>query len=279
MTIKALFAALVLSGTSVWAAEPATLLAHFQQRNPLTEPVTLTLEEARSVQQQLVELLLPSLGPVVGYKAGLTNTVVQQRLGVAQPLRGTLLEGMLLTDGAHLPATFGAVPMAEGDLMVRVGSAAINTATTPEQALAALDAVIPFLELPDMAYAPEVSLTAAAIAVINVGARYGVLGEPIPLTATPEWLARLRTFTLTLTDAGGQTLAEGDGAALLGDPLAVVLWLRDALKADGITLAPGELLSLGSVTRLLPVTPGLHLTATYTGLDPSGPVSLHVRFD
>lgn len=279
MTIRALFAALALSCTSVWAAEPALLLDHFQQRTPLTAPVTLTLEEARAVQQQFVELLQPTLGPVVGYKAGLTNKAVQERLGVDRPLRGTLLAGMLLADGAHLPAAFGAVPMAEGDLVVRVGNAAINNATTPEEALAALDAVIPFLELPDMVYAQGVKLDAAAIAAINVGARYGVLGESVALQATPDWLERLRTFKLAVQDASGQMLAEGDGSALLGDPLAVVLWLRDSLQADGVTLVPGDLLSLGSVTRLLPVTAGLHLTATYTGLDSHGPISLHVQFD
>ncbi len=58
---------------------------------------------------------------------------------------------MLLPSGSIVPANFGARPLFEGDLIVRVGSDAINDATTRQEVLAALDAVIPFIELPDFA--------------------------------------------------------------------------------------------------------------------------------
>jgi 2-keto-4-pentenoate hydratase len=169
--------------------------------------------------------------------------------------------------------------MHEGDLMVRVGSAAINDATTQEEALAGLDAVIPFIELPDLMFAKGVEMTAPAIAAINVGARLGVMGTAIPLDPAQDWLRRLGEFELVILDAQDQVLAEGKGSNLLGHPLNVVLWLKDALAEKDIRLEKGDLLSLGTVTRLFPVQAGTRITARYTGLDPKGPVAVDVSFE
>ena len=257
----------------------AELLEHYQNKTPVGDfPADLDLDQAAAIQSEWVTRLAGALGPEVGYKAGLTNPAVQQQFGVDHPLRGVLFEKMLLPDGAELPADFGAVPMSEGDLVVRVGDAAINQATTPMDALAALDAVMPFIELPDLMLAKGVKLDAAAITAINVGARYGVIGEPIALSASDEWRERLKNFRLQILDGEDNVLAEGTGANLLGDPLAVVLWLKDSLAIDGTSLKVGDLLSLGTVTRLMPVQPGTRIVARYSGLDPGGPVSIGVAF-
>ncbi|NET86144.1 MAG: hydratase [Moorea sp. SIO1F2] len=239
----------------------------------------LTLEQAQALQDQFVQQLSSSLGNVVGYKAGLTNPAAQQRFKVSEPLRGVLLEKMLLKSGAVVPANFGARPVYEGDLMVRVGSDEINSATTPKEALAALDAVIPFMELPDLVYDPKVSLNGTALAAINVGARLGVLGTPIPLSATPDWEERLKNIKIVMVDKAGNQLAVGKSSALLGNPLQVVLWLKDSLKASGKVLKKGDLLSLGSMTPLVPVKSGTTIRAQYIGLDPKDKVEISVSFE
>ena len=85
-------------------------------------------------------------------------------------MRGTLLEKMLLKNGTVLPADFDARPMCEDDLIVRVGSDSINQAKTVEEALRCIDAVIPFIELPDLVYAEVVKINGSALIAINVGA-------------------------------------------------------------------------------------------------------------
>lgn len=239
----------------------------------------LSLDQAVKVQEQFVKGIEDAFGPPVGYKAGLTSPPAQKRFNLTHPLRGVLMKNMLLKDGAVLPAGFGTRPMSEGDLIMRVGSDDINSAKTPMEALAAMDAVIPFIELPDLVYAKEVKMNGAAISAINVGARYGVLGEPIPLFATSEWDNRLRDMHLEIFDEGGNKLAEGKGSALLGHPLNVVLWLRDSLKREGKRLRKGDLLSLGTITKMIPVRLGATVRARYTGLDPKGPVEVSVRFE
>ena len=70
-------------------------------------------------------------GPLAGYKAGLTNPAVQKRFHTDRPVWGSLGKSMLLTSPATVPAQFGARPVFEADLLVRVSSAAINQAKAP----------------------------------------------------------------------------------------------------------------------------------------------------
>jgi len=269
-----------LSFSSVQAADFAVQLAEqFLNKTPVAQvDPNMTMEQAVKIQAEFVSLLTKEFGDPVGYKAGLTNPNVQKAFGVSQPVRGTLLKKMLLESGAAMPAKFGSIPMMEGDLIVRVKDEGINQAKTPEETLKYLDVVIPFIELPDLVCDKSVKFNGAVIVAINVGARYGVMGKPIPLAAKPEWTERLKNFQLQMIDEKGTILDQGKGTALLGDPLNAVLWIKNSVVAEGNKLRKGDLLSLGSLTRGLPPRPGMTLKAVYTDLDPDGPVEVTVSF-
>ena len=66
--------------------------------------------------------------------------------------------------------------------------------------------------------------------------------------------------------------------SLLGDPLNVVTWIRDSLKAEKKKLNKGDLLSLGSLTKLTPTVPNTTVRARYVDLDPKGPVEITAKF-
>ncbi|MCX5810171.1 MAG: hydratase [Proteobacteria bacterium] len=264
----------------VHAQDFASKLAdQFLKKIPVTEvDPAMTMEQGIAVQEKFVALIAKEFGEPVGYKAGLTNPNAQKAFGVSHPVRGTLLKKMMLKSGATIEANFGARALSEGDLLVRVGNEAINQAKTPEDTLKNLDVVIPFIELPDLVFDPKVKMSGPAIAAINVGARFGVMGEPIPLAATPEWMNRLRNFTLQVYDEKGAMVTEGKGTALLGDPLNVVLWIKDSLVAEGKQLKKGDLLSLGTIGKMMPAKPGTTVRAKYIDLDPKGPVEISVTF-
>ncbi len=275
-----LILACALGLSSVQAADFAAQLAEqFLNKTPVTQvDPNMTMEQAVKIQAEFVSLLTKEFGDPVGYKAGLTNPNVQKAFGVSQPVRGTLLKKMLLESGVAMPAKFGSVPMMEGDLIVRVKDEGINQAKTPQETLKYLDVVIPFIELPDLVCDKSVKFNGAVIVAINVGARYGVTGKPIPLAAKPEWAERLKNFQLQMIDEKGTILDQGKGTALLGDPLNAVLWIKNSVVAEGNKLRKGDLLSLGSLTRGLPPRPGMTLKAVYTDLDPNGPVDVTVSF-
>ncbi len=261
------------------AGQGAKLTEFYLKKNPAPalDP-SLTLDQAMKIQAEYNKALMPAFGKVVGYKAGLTNPNVQKAFGVSAPLRGTLMEKMLLKSGATIEAAFGARPLYEGDLILRVGDEAINSAATPMEALKGIDAAIPFIELPDLVYAKDVKINGPMLAAVNVAARYGIVGEPIPVQATPEWMDRLKSFKCQIYDKGGTLLVEAPGSSLMDHPINVVLWIRDSLKADGIRLRKGDLLSLGTITKLTPTAPDTVVRARYVGLDPKGPVEISVNF-
>ncbi|WP_225767046.1 2-keto-4-pentenoate hydratase [Inquilinus sp. Marseille-Q2685] len=231
---------------------------------------------AACVQKTLVRDLAPDAGPPVGYKVGLTGKAMQERLGVSHPVSGVLLQRMLLEIGAPVPAGFAARPLVEADLIAVIGDAGVNQAKTPAEVLAHLSALRPFIELADLALAPDEKPTAALIAAINVGARLGVLGQPIAVE--PGFAERLATMQVSLTDGSGKVLAEAPGAAILGHPLNAVIWLAQDLAARGEALQPGQLVSLGSFGPPAQPVPGGTVTVRYDGLS-AAPVSLSVRFE
>ncbi|MEM1242383.1 MAG: hydratase [Cyanobacteria bacterium P01_H01_bin.26] len=242
----------------------------------------LSSREIDSIQYTFVRRLIEESGSVVGYKAALTSPNAQEQLGISHPLYGFLLEDMLLDSGTTLPIRFGTRPHAEGDLMVRVGSADINQAETDLELLAALDAVIPFLELPDLVYQENASVNAGALVAVNVGARFGIVGDPVELAPDESGLEQLAGIRVVLNNDQGQFLAEGDSTALLDHPINVVRWLRDTLQTQGVDLRPGDLLALGSVTSLVSLesdTDIAGIEARYFGLDGDSPVELDVSFD
>jgi len=275
------FWASLFLGPLSYAQDTVNLI--FESYSKLTQlkglPQELNMDEAIKIQKAFVERLQKEHGRPIGYKAGLTNPKAQETFGVKEPVLGILLEKMLIKSGATLKAQFGARPVSEGDLIIRVGDEKINHAKTPEEAMACIDQIIPFIELPDLLYAPDVKMNGPMIVAINVGARLGVMGDPILVQQGGAFIDRLRNFKLQMLNERDEVLAEGSGSFLMGDPLKVILWIRDALKARGMELKRGNLLSLGSITKMLPTQPNTVLKARYLELDPKGPVEVKVQFE
>lgn len=254
-----------------------TILRFQEAREPLRGlRGDLSMQDAECGRRRLVEKLEAVENRIVGYKAGLTNKQVQARFGASSPVRGVLLEKMLLADGADVPADFGARPVFEADLLVVVKDAAIHQARTHLDVLRSLSLVIPFIELPDLLVAEGEKLTAPLIVSLNAGARLGVVGKGVPVRATPEFAEALAAMRVVVSDQRGKELASGTGTAILDHPLNAVLWLARDLEKSKTRLKPGDMLSLGSFTDPLAPYPGLGVTVRYEGL-PGNP-AVSVRF-
>lgn len=200
------------------------------------------------------------MGAPVGVKVGFTSAPAQQAFGVPGPVAGALFARMLLPNGAELSLAGARKPLFEADLLVSVADAAINTATTREQAAASLHAVQAFVELPDLALAPGVRPTGPLMAAYGVLPWRGVLGQAVPLADLDDPVADLGGLSVTLQQ-DGETVAEAGGAALLGHPLDVVLWL---VQNGAAPLQPGDVISLGSLGPLTPAQPGHAVSAQYS---------------
>ena len=235
-----------------------------------------SLADGQCAQNRLVPLLVAQWGRPVGYKVGLTNPTAQQRFGTTHPVTGIIYEATLRAQsGAEIPAAFGAVPTVEADLLVRVSSEAINDARDHMAVLRSIDQVIPFIEMPDLALSS--GFDGPNLLAINVGARLGVSGTPIPVQVSEEFAARLASMTVTLA-SDQRELARAPGTALLGHPLNVLPWLAQDLASRGQRLRVGDIVSLGGFSPALPTEAGRSYTVRYENLlaEPAS-VSVHTR--
>ena len=260
----------------------ADIAQKMEAKVPAATPQGLSEADGACSRAKLHALLEKRHGPVIGYKAGLTNPAVQKRFNADQPVWGRLYQGMVLPSGAAVDAGFGARPLFEADMLVRVKSEAINQATTPMEVLQSIDQVIAFIELPDLLVQVPSQLNGPAISAINVGARLGVAGTaiPVPVLRAERYamLDALRDMRVVVTDGSGAELGKGRGGDILEHPLNAVVWLATALAKEGLAMKPGDLISLGSFSPLLPPKPGQQITVSYQGLPVPQPVSVSVSF-
>ena len=119
------------------------------------------------------------------------------------------------------------------------------------------------------------------MSAINVDARLGVAGQPMEVPGSQAdrtaLLDALRDMTVVVNDGTGATLGQGKGSDLLGHPLNVVIWLAGALAQEGLALQPGDLISLGSFSPLLPPRAGQSATVNYNGLPGAIPVRVSFK--
>ncbi len=251
--------------------------AILDRRAPPPPRTDLSMADALCARERLVAVLAQPFGDQAGWKVGLTNPAAQARFRSPQPVAGAIFHGTLRErSGAELPARFGIAPAVESDLLLRIRDEGVNEAgDDPVALLRHIDAVIPFIELPDLVYGGDAPWSGPLLVSINVAARLGVMGDPIPVEATPAFAARLAEMTVTLRD-DMRELSRAPGSALLGQPLNALAWLVRDLKESGRRLRAGEYVSLGGFSPALPVEAGRRYTAIFEGLA-AAPVSVDVR--
>ena len=263
-------AAFATTGTASAACltdlEAAEIVANYLAKTPAANPEGLSTADGECTRAKVNKFLQQQTGDkVIGYKAGLTNPAVQKRFNASAPVYGVVYEKMMLPDGSTVDAKFGARPLFEADMLVRVRDAGINQAKTPADVLKHIDQVIPAIELPDLIVAAPPKLNGAAVAAINVGARYFVTGTPIAVTPNSQIAEALRTMTVVVSGAEGE-LDRGKGSDVLEHPLNAVVWLAQDLQRQGLALKKGDLVSVGSFSKLLPPKAGQHIQVQYQGL-------------
>jgi 2-keto-4-pentenoate hydratase len=262
------------------AAECPTIAAGIAeawlQRETIAAPQIADDAEALCVQEAVA---LALEGGRIGWKVGLTSEAAQQQFGVAEPVAGRLLDGMILADEARVPRDFGGRPVVEADLLVTVRDGAIMGAETHLEVLEHLESFVPFIELADLMVSPGEPLTGEIITAINVGARLGVAGEPVAMEASEEWAAALAGMTVRIEDGEGIPIGDYPGAAILGHPLDAVLWLTARLEAIGESLEAGDVVSLGSFGPPMPPGELGTVRVRYLGLPGGVEPSVAVDFE
>jgi 2-keto-4-pentenoate hydratase len=225
---------------------------------PLTKRFArLDIEDAYAIQLAQVAAWTGAGARVKGHKVGLTSAAMQRQLGVDQPDFGHLLDTMFLPAGA--PADYGRFlqPRAEPEIAFVLGRPLRGPGVTVAEAIAAVDFVLPALEIIDSRIA-DWKITLADTIADNASSGGVVLGtRPVRLEALDLAL------TGCLLHRNGEIAGTGAGGAVLGSPVNALVWLANTLGERGVTLAAGHVVLPGSVTAAIPFAAGDTVCATF----------------
>jgi len=236
---------------------------------PLTETFPgFDVEDAYAVQELAIAHRRIAGARPVGWKVGLTSLAMQRQLGVDQPDFGPLLDEMRVADGA-CPVGDLISPRVEGELAFVLGDDVGGSGVSDEQALAAVERVVPALEIIDSRVADWRIALADTIADHASSARFA-LGGP---GSAPDGVD-LAAVQLVL-EQDGVEVDRGVGAAVLGHPVRAVAWLARTLDAYGERLHTGDVVLAGALHAAIPVVAGSEVRARFDG----GVGEVAVRFE
>ena len=210
----------------------------------------LSVTDAYAIQLAQVEAWTKGGAVVKGHKVGLTSIAMQRQLGVSQPDFGHLTDTMFLPEGVTADAGRFLQPMAEPEIAFVLGRRLAGPGVTTAEALAAVDFVLPALEIIDSRIA-DWKITLADSVADNASSGAVVLGgRPV----RPENLDLSLTGGLLLRN--GRVAGTGAGGAVLGSPVNALVWLANTLGPLGVALDAGHVVLAGSVCAAIPFGPG-----------------------
>jgi 2-keto-4-pentenoate hydratase len=218
----------------------------------------LTVTDGYAIQDAVTDRRVDDGGPVVGYKVGFTSAAIQSELGVDEPAYGRVLADTVHPEG-RVDAGDLIDPRIEPEIAVRL-SDPLDPPATPVDALAAVGAVVPVIEVVDSRVEGWDVTAGSAVADDALGARVihgSRVTDPSALDLALEGVEVRRN---------GERVATGVGADVLGSPARVVSWLAAALADRGERLDAGDLVSTGSLTELIPFEPGDTVEARFASL-------------
>ena len=239
----------------------SALLDAYASRVPLA-PLSatypgLSVDDAYAVQQAQVVSWTAAGAVVKGHKVGLTSAAMQAQLGVDQPDFGVLLDSMFLPEGITAPVSRFLRPRAEPEIAFVLGRRLAGPGVTVAEALAAVDFVLPALEIIDSRIA-DWNITLPDTVADNASSGAVVLGSR-PVKPTDLDLS----LTGCLLYRGGVIAGAGAGGAVLGSPVNALVWLANTLGGRGVALEAGHVILPGSVCAAVPFGPGDTVAAAF----------------
>jgi len=208
----------------------------------------------------------------VGRKIGFTNRTIWAEYGVWAPIWSHVYDSTVhhAPDGAaHLAIGHLLQPRIEPEIQLHFSRT--PPVTRDEAAiLESIDWIAHGFEIvqsvyPDWKFTKEDAIAAFALH----GAL--VVGRPVAVRDIDDCAAKLRSFTIAMSRDDGRTV-RGGGANVLDTPLLAFAHLAERLatQARFAPVQAGEIVTTGTLTAALPVSPGQTWTTVLDGIDLPG---------
>lgn len=188
-----------------------------------------------------------------GWKIAATSEAGQKHINVEGPMAGRILSDTVVADGGTAAMAGNEMRVAEPEFAFRMRVDLVPRAAPYglREVVDAIGTLHPAIEIPDSRFRDFVSAGAAQIIADNACAHLFVLGAAAPA----DWRGLDLVEERPRMTLRGQQFV-GHGKNVLGDPLLALTWLANELRALGITLRAGEVVTTGTCHPPLPIQAG-----------------------
>lgn len=242
--------------------------ARLQKARETATPVTplsaevggLTMDDGYRVQRAQIEARTRSGERLAGWKVGLTSAAPRAELGIDEPIGGPIFASTIHPSGAAIDTARLIAAGAEAEIAFVMKDRLAGPGATLGTALLAIEGAFAALEIVDCRYREWKFKGPDAPADCGFGAGFVAASRVVPLADLDLPLEGL------VWEQNGQIVATATGAEVGGTPLSSVVWLANKLAEWGMALQPGDVVSAGSLSRILRPRAGESVRATFTHL-------------
>lgn len=244
----------------------ATKLDEAQQKAKAIPQITgISVDEGYAIQLAAFQRRLARGEKKTGMKMGFTSRAKMIQMGVDDMIWGRLSSGMLVEDGGEISFKDYVHPRVEPEVAFLLGERLEGPVTTA-QAMAAIEAVAPAIEIIDSRYR-NFKFSWADVVADNCSAAGYVIGAWQNLDADLSNLGMILEFD-------GRPVQIGSSAAILGHPVRSLAAAARLSGEAGEPLEPGWIVMAGGATAAEALAPGMHVRLTVEDL---GSVSFSVK--
>lgn len=238
------------------AARNARAIAQLTEEAP-----DLSVEDAYEIQRLSIARRLARGERRVGVKMGLTSRAKMQQVGVDEVIWGRLTDAMRLEEGGSLSRARYVHPRAEPEIAF-VMAKPLAGEVTPAEAMAAVEAVAPAIEIIDSRY-QDFKFTLPDVVADNSSSSGFILGPLFPADTPVDNLG-------IILEADGRAVQIGSSAAILGHPVRALVAAARMVARAGERLEAGDIVLAGGATAAHPLKPGMHVRAAFQNLGAIG---------
>ena len=221
----------------------------------------IDLKDAYEIQKLSINERLARGEKLVGYKMGFTSHAKMKQMGVDDLIWGRLTDAMIIEQGQTIDLDKYVHPRAEPEIAFKL-KAPLAGKVTKEEALAAVEAIAPAIEVIDSRY-QNFKFSLADVIADNCSSTGFVIGN---------WFAPdtdIAALNMQL-NVNGETKAEGLSSEILDHPLNSLVEAARCVAEYGETLEAGQIVLAGAATAAIALERGQAIEAKVEGLGTCG---------
>ena len=244
------------SVVSLWAKQ---WLADFDVLRPWRTFVTLgdlTPKSAYALQGEVARLRENRGEHVIGYKIGCTSRVIQDQLGIREPIFARIFDtGCYTSECCRLDHLRFANLAVEGELAIRLSRGLPGGPLSDTAYVDAIESVFPVIELHHFQLPANQHPLAPLIASGGMHAGFVCNGGEVRCS---DGVPVVESLEVSIDDVRVGLTAD---PWAMGGPAEALRWLSGRLAEWGLQLLPGQVILTGSALPLFPVGPASRVVA------------------